>query len=227
MNLKISNKRVYFLALGGNILYVLFIAIAMFTYPGGTKDNPLVDGYSFWGNTFSDLGRTKAWNDQINVVSMILFSLAYGINAITMVFFYITAINIFKSTNIESKASKIGSIFGVISSIAIIGIIFTPADILYGPHWIFVFIGYPSIFFMGVAYSITIYIDENISKSISYIFGFLIILFFIALMVGLIGISASRKIMVIGQKIMRIVLLINYCILIYCAFNLEKKYKNI
>jgi hypothetical protein len=217
----LSNKSVFLITLSGIILYIVFIAIAMFTYPGGTKDNPLIDGYSFWGNTFSDLGRTKAWNEQTNIPSMILFSLAYGINAITLIFFYIAAINIFKSTSLESRAIKIGSLFGILSSIAIIGIIFTPADILYGPHWIFVFIAYPSIFFMGVAYSITLYLQDKVQKSLSYIFAILIIIFFIALIIGLIGISANRGIMVIGQKIMRIVLLIDYCILVYCAWSLE------
>jgi hypothetical protein len=154
---------------------------------------------------------------------MLFFSMAYSINAITLIFFYIRIIKIFTSTNLESRASKIGSIFGIISSIAIIGIIFTPADILYGPHWMFVFIGYPSIFFMGVGYMITLHINDKIQKSFSYLFGILIIIFFIALMIGLIGISINRTIMVIGQKIMRIVLLIAYCILVQNVWDLKEE----
>lgn len=49
MNLKISNKRVYLLAFIGIILYLILIVIAMFTYPGGIRDNTSIVGYSFWG----------------------------------------------------------------------------------------------------------------------------------------------------------------------------------
>ena len=93
MNLKLSNKRVYLLALAGIILYLVLIVIAMFTYPGGTKDDISIVGYSFWGNTFSDLGRVTAWNGDPNPISMTLFSFAYGIRAITIIFFYLVFIN--------------------------------------------------------------------------------------------------------------------------------------
>ena len=146
MNIKLSNKKVYLLAFMGIISYIILIAIAMLAYPGGIRDNTSLVGYTFWGNTFSDLGRVTAWNGDPNPTSMTLFSFAYGINAITMVLFYLVFIHKFDGEDLSAKTSKIGSWFGIISSIAIIGIIFSPADILNGPHWIFVYIGYPSIF---------------------------------------------------------------------------------
>ncbi|MFX0001157.1 MAG: hypothetical protein ACFE9Q_10435 [Candidatus Hodarchaeota archaeon] len=223
MNLNLMNKRIYLLALSGIILYIVLIVIAMFTYPGGIRDNISIVGYSFWGNTFSDLGRVTAWNGDPNPISMILFSFAYGIHATTMIFFYLVFMQKFEGEKLEGKTCKIGSFFGVLSSIAIIGIIFTPADIFYVPHWIFVFIGYPSIFLMGLFYSITLFLSNYFSKNFSYIFTICLIVFFVALLVGLIGISISRTIMVIGQKIMRIALLIDLSILIYGAWKLEEK----
>ncbi len=223
MNLKISNKKVYLLAFIGIILYIVLIAIAMLTYPGGMRDNTSIVGYSFWGNTFSDLGRITAWNGDPNPISMTLFSFAYGIHAITMILFYLVFMHKFEVGKLESKTGKIGSCFGVLSSIAIIGIIFTPADILNVPHWIFVYIGYPSLFLMGLFYSITLFLSDKFSKNFGYIFTMLFIIFFVALLVGLIGISASRTIMVIGQKIMRIALLIDLSILIYGVWKLEEK----
>ena len=174
------------------------------------------------GNTFSDLGRVTAWNGDPNPISMTFFSFAYEINAITMILFYLVFMHKFDGEDLPAKTSKIGSWFGIISSIAIIGILFTPADILNGPHWIFVYIGYPSIFLMGVFYSITLFISDKFSRSFGLIFALLFIIFFIALLVGLIGITVSRTIMVIGQKIMRIVLLIDLSILIYGAWRLEE-----
>jgi hypothetical protein len=52
----------------------------------------------------------------------------------------------------------------MISSIAFIGILFTPADIINGPHWIFGFIGYPSILIMGVCYSIVLISSDKFTK---------------------------------------------------------------
>ncbi len=223
MNLKLPNKRVYLLAFSGIIFYIVLIAIAMFTYPGGIRDNTSIVGYSFWGNTFSDLGRVTAWNGEPNPISMIFFSFAYGIHAITMILFYLVIMDIFKGSKLESKTSKIGSYFGVLSSIAIIGIIFTPADIFYVHHWIFVYIGYPSLFLMGISYSITLFLSDKFSKNLGCIFTMFFFIFFVTLLVGLIGVSASRSIMVIGQKIMRIALLIDLSILIYGVWKLEEK----
>ncbi|MFX1569903.1 MAG: hypothetical protein ACFFCV_16235 [Promethearchaeota archaeon] len=222
MNIKLSNKKVYLLAFMGIISYIIFITIAMFAYPGGIKDNTSIVGYSFWGNTFSDLGRVTAWNGDPNPISMIFFSFAYGINAITMILFYLVFKNKFEGEDLPVKTSKIGSWFGTISSIAIIGILFTPADILNGPHWIFVYIGYPSIFLMGIFYSATLFISNKFSRNFGFIFTILFVIFFIALLVGLIGITISRTIMVIGQKIMRIVLLIDLSILIYGVWRIEE-----
>ena len=222
MDLKISSKKIYLMALSGIILWFILILIAMFTYAGGTADDPNNVGYAFWGNTFSDLGRTVAWSSQSNLTSMILFSLAYGIHAITMIPFYLQVIKFFSDRNFEYKTSKIGSFFGILASVAIIGIIFTPADILNTPHWIFVYIGYPSLFLMGITYSITLFLSEKFTRNFSYAFIMLFFIFFIALMVGLIGISTSRIIMVIGQKIMRIALLIDLIILIYGIWKLEQ-----
>jgi len=132
---------------------------------------------------------------------MILFTLAYGTQVITMIPFYIRFMHIFtEEGNIELKFSKIGSYFGIISSIAFIGILFTPADLLNGPHWVFVFIGYPSILLMGIFYSIALILSDRFSKIFACIFSGVYIIYFIALLVGLIGISFSRTIMVIGKK---------------------------
>jgi hypothetical protein len=222
MDLNISYKKVNLLAIIGILLHILLITIAMFTYPGGMRDNPAIQGYSFWGNTFSDLGRTRAWNGESNLISMILFTLAYGTQIITIIPFYLKFIRIFLESKIEMKISKIGSYFGITSSVAFIGILFTPADILNEAHWVFVFIGYPSILIMGVCYSVTIILSDKFNKMIKYVFTAIFIIFFIALLVGLIGVSFNRTIMVIGQKIMTFALLIDFSILIYSAWNLHE-----
>ena len=221
MKLKFSNRIVCLLAFIGIVSFIAFIVTAMLFYPGGIKDDPTITGYSFWGNTFSDLGRTIAWNGEKNLVSMILFSLAYGLHAILMIPFYFMFSNFFNNNNIEIKVGRIGLFFGILSSIAIIGIIFTPADILYVGHWIFVYIGYPSILLMGISYSVLLFLNGNFNKRYAYTFSILILIFFVALLTGLIGITVSRTIMVIAQKIMRIAILVSFSILIYSSWKFK------
>ena len=228
MKFNFSNRIVCLLAFMGIILFIVFIVSAMFFYPGGTKDETTIAGYSFWGNTFSDLGRTAAWNEEKNLISMILFSLAYGLHAITMVPFYIVFSKFFRNSDLEKRVSKIGLFFGIIvwenfspKRIAIIGIIFTPADILYIGHWIFVYIGYPSILLLGISYSILLFISKKFPRSYTYAFTVLLLIFFIALLTGLIGIAASRTIMVIAQKIMRIAILASFSIIIYATWRIK------
>ena len=84
MDLKITNKKAYKIELLGILLYVIFIALAMLTYAGGTQDNLSNPGYSFWFNTFSDTGRTVAHNGKPNITALIFFSIAISISAITL-----------------------------------------------------------------------------------------------------------------------------------------------
>ncbi len=222
MDTKISTRNVNILAFAGIALFFILIIIAMFFYPGGIRDDPSIQGYSFWGNTFSDLGRLTAWNGDLNMISMVLFTFAFGIQVISVIPFYLKFMNLFQDIKLERKASTIGSYFGIISSIAFIGVLFTPADILSGPHWIFVFIGYPSTLIMGICYSIVLILSDKFNKIFAFVFTAILIIFFISLLVSLIGISISRTIMVIGQKILTFSLLIDFLILIYKIWNVRE-----
>ena len=53
---------------------VLFV-LAMLLYPGGTARDPLTDGYAFFRNFGSDLGRTVAFNGRPNRASQIVSTL--------------------------------------------------------------------------------------------------------------------------------------------------------
>ena len=105
--------------------------------------------------------------------------------------------------------------------LTIIGIIFTPVDIAYTAHWIFVFIGYPSIFLMGAFYSLAVLLSDKFSKTYAILIAVLTIIFLISILVGLVGIVISRTIMVIGQKLARLALAIEYIVLIYGSWKLE------
>ncbi|MFX1389011.1 MAG: hypothetical protein ACFE9Z_02995 [Promethearchaeota archaeon] len=205
----------------GILLYIILIGVAMVFYPGGIRENPAIEGYSFFGNTFSDLGRLTAWNGEPNLISMILFSFAYGIHIITMIPFYLKFMKIFPQGKLETKTSRIGSYFGIISSIAFIGILFTPADVFYIVHWIFVYVGYPSILLMGIGYSISLFKSGKFSKKFAFVFTVIYLVYFTSLLIGLIGSIFNRNIMVVGQKIMRIALLLDFSLLIFETWKLK------
>ena len=178
-------------------------------------DNPSYKGYNFWGNTFSDLGRLVAHNGETNLASMILFTIAYSSIAVTFLPFYYKFPQIFEKNSSGYKSSFIGSIFGGCASLFFIGVIFTPADILRPPHMVFAFGAYALTFFSMASYSLALHISGNYPKNITYIYIILTITFFVILMVDIIGLGISRTIMVIGQKLGRMVVFLGSIFLIY------------
>jgi hypothetical protein len=205
----------------GIILYIIFQSLAMIFYAGGTMDDPSILGYSFWGNTFSDTGRTVAHNGVSNIISMIFFTIAYSSVAILFVPFYYNFPKIFSESSKENKIAMIGSIFGYISSVCFIGVIFTPADILRPPHMIFAYIAYACIFFMAVAYTIALLLQEKMPKFYGYIFAIFSIFFFTILMVEIVGLNTSRIYLVAGQKLNRIAFFVSFIILTYGVYKLD------
>ena len=209
--MKIENwkEKAYLLEILGCIIYTFIIFLAMLFYTGGTADNPNIDGYSFWGNTISDSGRTISYSGKSNTISMILLSTALILFAITTIPFFLAL-------------RTIGSICGIIASISLVGIAFTPADILIGPHMIFVYIRYSSVFAMGVLFSLVMYMNNEFPRQYTYIIIIFTIVFFIISMMGLVGLALSRTTMVIGQKIGWFATLICFVIVGYGGWKLEK-----
>ena len=222
MDLKITNKKAYKIELLGILFYVIFIAIAMLTYAGGTQDNPSNPGYSFWFNTFSDTGRTVAHNGKPNITALIFFSIAISISAITLVPFFLVLPRLFNEDSLENKLTRIGGYIGILSSIAMIGVVFTPADILYPPHITFAILSYFSNLGTFIAYTVAIYRSKSFSNIYNYYFIIALVVFVVSLVIGLSGLAIGiRSFLTIGQKIGTIALLISYLVLTNGAWKLE------
>jgi hypothetical membrane protein len=224
MNFKISSKKAYLIEILGMIQYIILIVIGMFTYAGGTRDNPTIPGYSFWFNTFSDLGRLTAYNGKSNIISMVLFSIAYCLIAITMVPFYRVFPRLFNENSFEKKLTQIGAVLGIISSIFLIGIVLIPADISFSLHTIFAITAYVAIFFMVVVYTIALFFNKRFSKGYTYVFIIFSVVYFIFLMMALTALILDiRSLLTIGQKIGRISILICFPILTFGAWKLDEE----
>jgi hypothetical protein len=122
---------------------------------------------------------------------------------------------LFSTKRLESISAKIGTLLGFITIIGWIGVIFTPADIAHDPHWLFAYIIYIAFIFSGVFYTGSIFLNKKISKTYGIIFSAYCIILFISLMIILVGISAGRTHLVIGQKIAHISSTVSYIILGY------------
>ena len=224
MEIKITNRKAYIIEFLGIVIYIMFISIAMLTYAGGTMDNPSAPGYTFWFNTFSDTGRLVAHNGNSNLIAFVFFSIAYCTIAITMIPFYLVFPRLFDAVTLERKLTKIGAYLGIVSSIGFIGVIPTPADILYAPHMFFAIMAYVAIFFTMVLYVIALFRSKKFSKE--YVYGLTIftIIFFIFLLMALISLGLGiRALLTIGQKIGRFSIFMGFSILTYGAWKLEKQ----
>ena len=170
MNVENWRERAYIFQILGAIIYFILIFIAMLFYAGGNYKNPNVSGYSFWENIISDLGRTVGYSGIPNTVSIILFSISLVLYAILFIPFYLIFSDLFQNKELKLKVAKIGSILGIIASLSIIGIVFTPIDLLDIAHLIFASIAYLSLSLNGVFYTIALYINKDFPKIYSIIF---------------------------------------------------------
>ena len=195
----------------------------MLFYTGGTYNNPSIQGYTFWENSLSDAGRTIAYSGRNNTISMIIFSTTLFIWGFSLIPFFLTLIKLFTESKLERKLSVIGSIIGIIAALGLIGIAFTPDDILHAPHMIFVYIAYTSLVLTGIFYSVVFYKNERIPKWFSYVFIVFTIVQFSTSIVGLFGLSSLHTLMTISQKIGRYTTVICFAIVGFGFLKLDLK----
>ncbi len=206
----------------GQVLFLILVSLAMIFYAGGTPDNPALLGYSFWGNTISDSGRTIAWSGVLNTTSLVFLSSALIVFAIFFIPFYLILSKLFSEGKIEKYASKIGAMLGVIFSLAYIGIAFTPADILYTPHMLFVLIGYICAFVMSVCYTIAFFKNKEFSNIYAIIFALFTLFYFVTQIIAIVGLTSDRNLMVLMQKLGTFVSIGVFFIIGYGIWKFEK-----
>lgn len=205
-----------------SLVFLALIFLAMVFYTGGTRDNPTVSGYSFWGNTLSDSGRFMAWSGAPNTVSMVIFSLSLIIYGIFYIPFYILVSESLTEGKLEKLSSKMGKNFGILFSICIIGIAFSPGDTLYILHIIFVFIGYPSALLNGVFFSIAFFKNKKFSNVYALIFAIFTVFYFISIALAFIGLLIDFNLTVLFQKLGSFAALAAFLIIGYGFWKFKK-----
>jgi hypothetical protein len=143
---------------------------------------------------------------------MIFFTIALTIWGLSLIPFFLALRTLFTEKQIEKILSTIGSFLGIIAAIGLIGIAYTPADILGLLHIIFVYIAYLSLFILGVLYSITLFRSKILPRQYAIVFLIWTVLFFLTLSMG-----------IIGQKIGRFTTVICFALTGYGLWKMEKK----
>ena len=115
----------------GCIEFVIFSTIAMFFYGGGTSWNKSAEGYTFWHNVLSDLGRTVSYSGLPNNISSPMFNLALSFFGICIIVIYLSMGKDFLRPYWLMLAILIG---GIISGTGVVIIGFAPDDVLPDYH---------------------------------------------------------------------------------------------
>lgn len=111
----------------GTLAVIIFFILAIIFYAGGYYNNPSAQGYTFFGNFFSDLGMLKADNGQANLKSQIFFVLAIFTASFVQMTIFASLKNRLTKTHRQSLISSAYKL-ALISSIIFLGIAIFPAD---------------------------------------------------------------------------------------------------
>lgn len=163
-------KQVYLYVVFGCGLFVLLTIVAMFTYPGGNSNDEWTNGYDFFRNFFSDLGRMRLVNGDPNTTSMILFLIALTLAGSGLLFFFIAFRDFFTRDKTGYWSSMAGTVFGVAAGLCFIGVAFTPYDIHLDRHVDFVFWAFRTFLFAVSIYAFVIFRQNVYPRRYGWIF---------------------------------------------------------
>jgi hypothetical membrane protein len=136
--------------------FVVLTVAAMIFYPGGTVTDPTARGYSFFENFFSDLGRTVSPLGEPNTMAAILFAGALALAGAGLAVFFVASLGFFSWPRLAKLLSGLGSVFGVLSGLAFVGVACTPANVLLEPHRWFVLMAFRAFLPAVICYTAAI-----------------------------------------------------------------------
>ncbi len=202
---------VYMIQIVSCILYLILIFVAIAFYSGI---------YDFWGNTLSALGFSVSNTGADNTASMVIFSIGTSVFGFSFFPLFLALPSLFTEIKKMKTHAHIGSLFGIIGGICIIGIAFTPANLLPDPHMLFVYVGYLSISLISIFYSIALYMNEEFSNIYTIACVIFMVVWDICIILMLINSDSW-----ITQKVGRFTTVGFFIILGYGALKLEQNLK--
>lgn len=171
-----GNAPRYLLMAGSSVQFVVLTVAAMLIYPGGMINDDSTQGYDFFRNFFSDLGRITSYAGDPQWGSAILFFIALALGGVGIIHFFINAPRLFKQQKLPRALSFVGSAFGVVSGLSFIGVALTPASIrsLIDWHILFVQVAFSVFMVVVICYGLAIWLTPhypNMYATVFAIFG--------------------------------------------------------
>ncbi len=163
-------QQVFSLIMIGCLLFVALTFVAMWFYPGGTFADPTASGYSFFTNFLSELGLTRTRTGQPNTVSAILWFTALTMGGAGLVLFFLAFAQFFSDSRSGKILSGIGSIFGVISGICLVGVAFTPANLYLQAHMAFMMCAFVALPVAVLCYAVAILRERGYPNQYGFVF---------------------------------------------------------
>jgi hypothetical protein len=168
-SIKPWHERLYFLAMIGCIQFVVLTLIAMIFYPGGTHEDPTTKGYSFFHNFFSDLGLTETFSGDPKFASFLLFTVAMVLAGVALAFFFVAFPSFFSSSTLGKWLSILGSIAGILSGLAFIGVAL-PGNLYLDPHKLSVQVAFLAFFVAVLIYIPVIFLKRDYPRVYAWVF---------------------------------------------------------
>jgi hypothetical protein len=186
------------------IQFILLTLLAMLFYPGGTSANPGATRYLFFYNFFSELGLTQVYDGTANTISAILFFVALTLAGLGLVLFFLTLPHYFTG-RVQKALCYLGTFFGIISGLSFVGVAFTPANLAFALHSLFVFAAFISFFVAVLFYTVAVFRQSGYPMRFAVVYLILAGLLAAYIYLLFAGPDASaangRVVQVTGQKI--------------------------
>ena len=227
MNTPFWQKHVYRYVFIGCGLFVLLTIAAMFIYPGGNSNDEWTEGYDFYRNFFSDLGRFRLVNGNLNTTSMILFAIALVLAGGGLIFFFIAFRDFFTGDRTSYWLSVVGTVFGAASGSCFVGVAFAPYDLFLDLHVDFVFWAFRTFLVAVSVYAFVIFRQNAYPRKYGWIFVAFAV--FLAAYIGLLEFGPSAKtpsgliIQATGQKIIVYVSILSVMTQSWLAYQVRMK----
>ena len=121
-------RRVLLLAAASCLQFPILTTLAMLVYQGGNHLDPQYRGYSFTRNFFSDLGLTRTYLGESNLLPMILFTIALTGAGVGLTLFFTVFGSFFTGGWLQRLLTKAGAVAGWVAGLCFVGVAWCPAD---------------------------------------------------------------------------------------------------
>ena len=184
-NLSFSSAIIWSSILSALAFFILS-SVAMYYYPGGTIHERVGEGYDFWNNYFSDLGRTRSWNGLDNARSNSLFQSSLTLVGVGLSLFFLVLPGLFKKAEARFFIA-IAAVTGLIAAWCYLGIAWTPLDVNYRMHTLYVRSGFIAFLMMSLFYTIAIQNEPTYPNRYANAFILFSVILFIQVFIMLFG----------------------------------------